>query len=110
MAPLPDYITETDASTKSIESVDSTMHATNPHRESMNRLHGSESISQHVVFEVAEQANVQPNELPPLYDFIDPDALDTVVASNPDLELSFSFAGYRVTIDGEDSIQVREDD
>ncbi|WP_423744333.1 HalOD1 output domain-containing protein (plasmid) [Haladaptatus sp. SPP-AMP-3] len=76
----------------------------------MNRPHGSESISQDVVFEVAEQANVQPNELPPLYDSIDPDALDTVVASNDDLELSFSFAGYRVTIDGEDSVLVREDD
>jgi hypothetical protein len=76
----------------------------------MNRPHSSESISQDIVYEVAARADVRPNELPPLYDFIDPDALDTLVhSSDSDLELSFSFAGYRVTIE-DDSIQIHQGD
>jgi Halobacterial output domain 1 len=77
----------------------------------MNRPHGNESITQDIVREVATRTDVQPTELPPLYDFIDPDALDTVVRStDSDLELSFRFAGYRVTVEGDESIRVRQDD
>ncbi|WP_231185095.1 HalOD1 output domain-containing protein [Haladaptatus sp. DYF46] len=77
----------------------------------MNRPHGNESITRDVVREVAARAGVQPNELPPLYDFIDPDALDRVVHStDSDLELSFVFAGYRVTIEGDGSVRVHQDD
>ncbi len=86
------------------------MHTSDPHKEPMNQPHGNESITQDVVREVAAQADVQPNELPPLYDFIDPDALDRVVHStDADLELSFRFAGYRVTIEGDGSIRVHQD-
>lgn len=77
----------------------------------MNQPHGNESITQDVVREVAARADVQPNELPPLYDFIDPDALGRVIHStDADLQLSFVFAGYRVTIEGNRSIRVQQDD
>jgi len=77
----------------------------------MNSQHGNESITQDVVREVAARADVQPDELPPLYDFIDPDALNRVINStDADLQLSFVFAGYRVTIEGDGSIRVQQDD
>lgn len=76
----------------------------------MNRPQSDEPISQRVVFAVAEQADVEPNELPPLYDSLDPDALDAVVrSSDADLEISFSFAGHRVEIGGDETIRVRQE-
>lgn len=80
-----------------------------------NSAHGTtdgqisdEPISHRVVFAVAKRADVRPNDLPPLYDSIDPDALNAVVDSgDTDLVISFSFSGYEVTIDGERTVHVR---
>lgn len=87
-----------------------TMHTTNSPHETTNGSRSGEPISQRVVLAVANRADVQVTELPPLYDFLDPDALNAVVRSNAaDLELSFSFAGYRVTVESDSTVQVRQE-
>lgn len=86
------------------------MHSTNSTNETMNGPKSEASISQRVVFAVADRTGVSAHELPPLYDRIDPDALNALVRSDDaDLELSFSFAGYRVTVDTDGAIHVREE-
>lgn len=50
---------------------------------------------------VADVAGTRPEELPPLYDYIDPEALDTLCApgqNNAVERLSFEFAGFPVTV------------
>lgn len=56
-----------------------------------------------VVETVAVAANTQPTELDPLYDSVDPDAVDTLMRSDgsqPDGEITvcFSFADHHVTM------------
>jgi len=56
-----------------------------------------------VVEAVAAHEGVDPLDLPPLYDAVDPSALDTLFAPRPDGsvrdgQLSFRFAGYDVTV------------
>lgn len=44
--------------------------------------------------------------MPPLYDVLDPDALDALVASMAGGSVSFTYAGYRVTVDNSRAIEV----
>ncbi|WP_252699659.1 HalOD1 output domain-containing protein [Natronosalvus vescus] len=72
------------------------------------------STSQSVVEAVAEAEGVDPLELsPPLYDVIDPDALDQVFAptsmeSRMEGEVTFSYNGYEVTVCGDGYVTVEE--
>lgn len=65
-----------------------------------------------VVEAVGAAANATVEQLPILYDVIDPDALDALFESATedgdgfDGELSFSYAGYRVTV-GSRAVTVR---
>lgn len=48
--------------------------------------------------EIAEQKDVQPEDLnPPLFELVDPDALDRLVKSTG--SVSFEYHGYHVTVD-----------
>lgn len=58
-----------------------------------------------VVNKVATCAGVDPEELPPLYDAIDPDAI-AIVFQNNSAQLIFEYAGYMIRITGENQIQV----
>lgn len=66
-------------------------------------------ISTTVVTAVARARGVDPTDLPPLYEHIDPEALDALVthdvsrARQANLEITFAFAEYGVTVrsDGE---------
>jgi len=62
------------------------------------------SISTAVVNRVAADKGVEPTDLPPLHDAIDPDALDAVVstgtAESSTFYVEFEFADRIVTIDG----------
>lgn len=66
----------------------------------------AESISAAVVEAVATRKGVDPTELPPLHDAIDPDALESVVATGADgggvFFVEFEFAGCIVTVDDTD--------
>ena len=72
--------------------------------------------SMRVVDAVATRAGVDPASLsPPLYDAIDPDALDALVESDPKGRQSpptvrFHYAGYAVTVDGDGTVDVSSTD
>lgn len=67
-----------------------------------------------VVTAVAEQADVPPTELPPLFDAIDPDALDDLFSHSTDHPLavpsrvSFRYAGSTVTVFSDGDIKVTD--
>jgi len=72
----------------------------------MNAVCGSRSIPQYsseVVSAVAAHEGVDETELPPLYDVIDPDALDALLSSvqtggSDQASVDFEYAGYRVVV------------
>jgi hypothetical protein len=56
------------------------------------------SLSEAVLNEVAEQEGTSPKALnPPLFDVIDPDALDAIFRANTG-SISFEYHGYVVTV------------
>lgn len=56
------------------------------------------SLSEAVLHEVAEQKGVSPEELnPPLFDVIDPDALNTVFQGDSG-HITFEYQGFIVTV------------
>lgn len=76
-----------------------------------------QSVTQAVVAAVADADGVSPVEVtPPLYEAIDPDALETVVASmtsgpdEPAGRVEFAYSGYEVVVteDGEVSVTPSE--
>ncbi len=66
-----------------------------------------------VVETVAEATGVDPTDLEPLYDTLDPGALDALIVSGhgedhrADPTVSFTFAGYFVSIHGTGEVVVR---
>lgn len=71
------------------------------------------NVSNKVVKRVAEVEDVDPRELtPPLYDVIDPDALDQIFASIPaagrmEGQVTFSYNGYEITVCGDGYVSVQ---
>ena len=65
-----------------------------------------------VVQRVANREGVDPTELSPLHDSIDPDALDSLVDGSlgdaADFELEFTYCGYTITVTGEGVIHLDE--
>lgn len=63
-----------------------------------------------VVTAVAGAADTDPIDLPPLYDTIDPEALNTLIksAENGSVLLTFSYTGYTVIVHGDGEIDVEE--
>lgn len=74
------------------------------------------AVSERVVTAVATARGVEPADLPPLYDVIDPDALDrlfrhgsTAGCAGPD-RVVFTMAGCEVVVDGSGEIDVTPED
>lgn len=65
-------------------------------------------LSEAIVTAVAEREDAAPTEVPPLYDTIDPDALDRLFDGRRPGEVTFEYAGYEVTVRGPDRISIRE--
>lgn len=70
------------------------------------------SLTVKVVEKVAEQENVDPTELPPLADGINPDALDALFdpITNPgdsDVYVSFTYVGYTVYVYADCSVELK---
>ncbi|WP_224337586.1 HalOD1 output domain-containing protein [Haloprofundus halobius] len=76
----------------------------------VRQVSGDQNVSNAVVLAVAEARNVDPLELDPLYDVIDPDALDAIFSSagptDNSMELDFEMAGCQVTVRGTGEIRV----
>jgi len=71
-------------------------------------------ISVQIVEAVAETAGVDPLELPPLYETIDPEAIDTLIAdseasrsTSPDV-IKFAYADHTVTVYGDQTVEVTD--
>lgn len=65
-------------------------------------------VSGRVVQTVADRADSDPLELPPLYESVDPDALDAFVRGTADGRVEFRYAGYAVTVDSRGEVEVEE--
>ena len=61
-------------------------------------MSGNRSLAGAIAAAVAETKGVAPESLPPLYESIDPDALDAVVATS-DAVVSFRFADHAITVE-----------
>jgi hypothetical protein len=70
---------------------------------------GEIDLAQRVVTTVAQAKGVDPTELRPLTEVVDPDSLDELAdaARNDTVQIYFEYEGHRVTIDnaGEISLQ-----
>ncbi|WP_458206687.1 HalOD1 output domain-containing protein [Haladaptatus sp. NG-SE-30] len=77
-------------------------------------IEASERVSDAVVEAVAEAASRDPLDLQPLYDAIDPDALDALwserrLQGDDDLPyISFEYTGYEVEVRQNQTVVVRE--
>lgn len=69
----------------------------------------SEPVSTNVVLSVAAIEGKAPTDLPPLAMSVDPDALDDLFADDVRGRLSFSYAGYEVTIRGGGRLEIVPD-
>lgn len=73
-----------------------------------------QSLSVRIVAAVAERADVSPTDLPPLYDVIDPDALEDLFSHSTDQPLSvpgrvsFGYAGSTVTVFSDGAVEVTD--
>lgn len=75
----------------------------------------SESLPTSIVSTVARSKGVAPTHLPPLYETVDPDALEALVAStssdtSDDVRLSvrFAYAGRNVVVYSNGTVEVRK--
>lgn len=66
------------------------------------------SASEQVVETVANHSNTDALDLPPLFDTLDPDSLDTLIRGMTDGKVSFDYAGYHVTVNSHGTIEVDE--
>lgn len=76
---------------------------------------GTGSISTGVIAAVAEEEGVDPTDLePPLYEVIDPDALDAFfardgsTATSTVAHVTFTYNGYEVHVTGEGDVRVSD--
>ncbi|RRJ29495.1 HalOD1 output domain-containing protein [Halocatena pleomorpha] len=68
-----------------------------------------ESLSRNVIEAVATEMNIHPTELPePLYDALDPDALDVLFVNNDGTggEVTFNYCSYSITVTAEGNVSV----
>lgn len=73
----------------------------------------SEPPSTALIEVVAAENNCDPLDLPPLQEYIDADALDTILISNqhnsrPPIRVSFEYEGCGITVDSDGDIQIRQ--
>lgn len=70
------------------------------------------SMSQLIIEAIAEEEGVSPTEVtPPLYEVINPDALNKLFSADQRGQISFTYRGYEVTANQnrECTVQLREE-
>ncbi|WP_415380458.1 HalOD1 output domain-containing protein [Halosimplex sp. TS25] len=69
----------------------------------------NQSVSEAVIEAVAAAEGVRPTELAPLYDVVDPDALETVFAGKSSLgKVVFNYNSYEVTVDADGHVAIKD--
>ncbi|WP_233265006.1 HalOD1 output domain-containing protein [Halomarina oriensis] len=66
-----------------------------------------EAASTAVVDAVASAEGVPPRRLEPLYDTIDPDALDALVTDDASVDVRFEYEWYTVRVHGEGRLELQ---
>ena len=71
----------------------------------------SDTPSTEVVAAVATTTGIDPLDLPPIYDYVATDALDSLLTASSTADchtarVSFSYAGLEVTVDGDGGIEI----
>jgi hypothetical protein len=66
------------------------------------------SVSERVIQAAADAKDRDELELPPLYDTIDPDAFEELIAGMSSGEISFQYAGCEITVTADAQIRVEE--
>lgn len=65
-------------------------------------------VSGRVVERVADSSDSDPLELPPLFERVEPDALEAFVRGTADGVVEFQYAGHAVTVDCRGEVEVEE--
>lgn len=66
----------------------------------------SRPVYEQVIYAVANANGVDPTDLDPLYDTIDPDALDSLFGSGTEGTIAFAYEGHDVAVNGDDTVAV----
>lgn len=69
-------------------------------------MSGERTVSEQVVETVANRTGADALELPPLYDAVDPEALDRVLERAANGEVSFRYAGQHVTVSADRTVSL----
>lgn len=69
---------------------------------------GEEPVSTTVVRSLGAITNTAPEEVPPLYDSVDPDALDRLIDDGADVRVRFEHVGYRITVTGTGEVRLED--
>ena len=69
---------------------------------------GRETATEAVIQTVAETTNTDPLELPPLYETIDPDALDALIADMQAGTISFTYTDCEITVHSDSTVTIVE--
>lgn len=67
-----------------------------------------ETATVQVIQTVAETTSTDPLELPPLYDTIDPDALDSLVEDMTTGTISFNYTGLDITVHSDGTVIIND--
>lgn len=67
---------------------------------------GPRPPSHAIIDAVTEETETDPEELPPLYGTIDPEALDRLFANRPKGTVTFSYCGFEVTVERNGEITI----
>lgn len=66
------------------------------------------SVSEQVVQAVANKSNTDALDLPPLFDTLDPDSLDTLIQEMNKGEVAFDYAGQHITVNSRGEVVITE--
>lgn len=72
------------------------------------RVTGQAAVSIAIVAEVADRTGADPAALDPLYETIDPDAIDALLERRFEGRIEFEYAGFEVRVEGDGTIDVAE--
>lgn len=64
------------------------------------------SPSLHVIEAIADATDADPATMPPLYDTVDPDALDAMLDADATVEIVFEYDGHAIEISGDGDVLV----
>lgn len=75
---------------------------------SLARIDGREGLVDRILSEVAEAEGCGKLDLPPLFEAVDPDALEKLAAHDTSFRISFTYCGYEVEFENPGGIDVTE--